>query len=79
MKKILYDSKKCEYKSVFGALSTNQKCKFSIDINKNEQPISATMCVRRDQQSDFLSYEMNSAEETENHIRFSCEISLKKL
>ncbi len=76
MEKILYDSKLSVYKSVFGALKTNQKCKFSIDINKEEQPVSATMCVRRDQQNDFSSYEMKFLSENENFIRFSCEISL---
>ena len=76
MEKILYDSKKCIYKSVFGALRTNQKCIFSLDINKEEQPVSATMCVRRDEMSDFSSYEMKLVGENENYIRFSCEISL---
>ena len=75
MEKILYDSKLTIYKSDFGALSTNQKCKFSIDINKEEQPVSATMCVRRDQRCDFSSYEMKKINENETYIRFSCEIS----
>lgn len=76
MEKILYDSKLTAYKSVFGALSTNQKCKFCIDINKEEHPLSAAMCVRKDQRTDFSSYEMQPVDENENYIRFYREISL---
>lgn len=76
MEKILFDSKLTAYKSKFGALKTNQKCKFCIDINKEEQPESATMCVRRDQRCDFSSYEMKKIGENGNYVRYSCEIAL---
>ncbi len=76
MKKIIYNSKKDEYKSHFGALPTNKECTFNIDILKTENPISATICVRKDGCSDFASYKMNMLCETNGYLRFSCSMTI---
>lgn len=75
MERIIYNSQNEEYKSPFGALPTNKQCKFNIDILKDEKPISANICVRCDDCSDFKSYEMEKVSETDNYIRFGCEVS----
>ncbi len=72
MERIIYDSRKSEYKSLFGALPTNRKCTFNIDILRAEAPESATMCVRRDGCHDFDSYRMDQTEIIGDYIRFSC-------
>lgn len=76
MEKIIYNSKSETYKYPFGALKTNENCIFCIDILKSEEPISATICVRKDEASSFSSYEMVKVFENENYVRFSCTISL---
>ena len=77
VEKIIYNSKKTEYKSHFGALPTNKICTFSIDILKSENPDCATMCVRKDGHVDFVSYPMVFLCEVGDYLRFSCEICLR--
>lgn len=74
VERIIYNSKKREYKSHFGALPTNKKCAFSIDILKSENPNSATLCVREDGHVDFATYPMTFSCEVGEYLRFSCEI-----
>ncbi len=78
MERIIYNSKEKDYKSPFGALKTNEKCIFNIDILKSEEPISATICIRKDESSDFSSYEMQRVSENNDYIRFGCPVSIKE-
>lgn len=75
MQRIIYNSKDTEYKSHFGALPTNKKCIFNIDILTLENPISATLCVRADDESGHLSFPMSYTETIGDYMRFSCEVS----
>lgn len=79
MDRIRYNSKNEEYKFPFGAISTNQKCVFNIDINRQENPLSATICIRKDGFSDFLSYEMKPVGTQNDYVRFTCEITLSNV
>ncbi len=76
MKRIIYNSKSEEYKNPFGAIKTEEICTFNIDINKSENPMDATLCIRRDEGTDFSAYSMRVVSESEDFLRFSCSISL---
>lgn len=78
MERIIYKSKDTEYKSLFGALPTNKKCTFNIDILAEETPRSAVICVREDAKDDFVSYPMENVGFVGDYVRFSCEISFEK-
>lgn len=77
MQRIIYNSKNTQYKSLFGALPTNKKCTFSIDILAQENPLEATLCVRADKESDFLSFPMVFTKNVGDYMRFSCEVSFE--
>ncbi len=76
MQRIIYNSKDTQYKSLFGALPTNKKCTFNIDIHSSENPKSATLCIRADDASDFLSISMMHTETLGEYMRFSADVSL---
>lgn len=75
LQRIIYNSKDAQYKSLFGALPTNKKCTFNIDIHKSENPTGATLCVRADDASDFSSFPMIYTETHGDYMRFSCDVS----
>lgn len=75
MQRIIYNSKDAQYKSLFGALPTNKKCIFNIDIHISENPTGATLCVRADEKSEHLSFPMEYTETTGEYMRFSCQVS----
>jgi len=75
LENVIYNSKDKIYKSVFGALATNQKCTFCIDIKSEKEPIYANMYVRQDDANNFSSYEMKCIEKNGDYFRYSCEIS----
>lgn len=77
VERIIYNPRKKEYKSCFGALPANKKCTFSIDILKSENPDYATLCVRKDGHEDFVTYTMFFSYESDEYMRFSCEISFE--
>jgi len=75
LERIIYNSKSEKYKKPFGALKTDEMCTFNIDILKSECPESATLCVRGDGKVDFSAFPMSAIKETEDYIRFSCDVS----
>ena len=77
MERIIYNSKETEYKSLFGAIPTNKKCTFNIDILATENPTEATMCVRADEHTDFMSIPMERAGLRGDYVRFSADVSIK--
>lgn len=77
MERIIYNSKDREYKSCFGALPTNKKCTFNIDIHSSENPENVVLCMRADNRSDFLTHRMNYIGKNGEYMRFSCDISFE--
>lgn len=77
MERIIYNSKESQYKSHFGALPTDTKCTFCIDILASENPTGATLCVRADERSDFLAHNMEFVKTQGEYMRYSCEISFE--
>ncbi len=75
MQRIIYNSKDAQYKSLFGALPTNKKCRFNIDILASENPIGATLCVRADEASEHASFPMEHTETHGEYMRFSADVS----
>lgn len=76
MERIIYNSKSEEYKRPFGAVKTDEICTFSIDINKQETPETVTLCIRKDGQDGFSSYNMEFQEDKGEFLRYSCRVSL---
>ena len=77
MERIIYNSKNREYKSLFGALKTNEKCIFNIDIHSSEKVENVVLCMRADNRTDFLAHSMAYAGMNGEYMRFSCEISFE--
>ena len=77
MERIIYNSKDREHKSSFGALKTNQKCTFNIDIHSSENPENVVLCVRADSRTDFLAHNMTCTGMNGEYMRFSCTISFE--
>ncbi len=75
MQRIIYNSKDAQYKSLFGALPTNKKCTFNIDIHISENPTGAALCVRADEKSGHLSFPMEYTGTIGEYMRFSCDVS----
>ena len=75
MQRIIFNSKETEYKSLFGALPTNKKCTFNIDILSSENPTGASLCVRADEASGHTSFPMEYTETHGEYMRFSADVS----
>ncbi len=75
MQRIIYNSKDTQYKSLFGALPTNKKCTFNIDILASENPTGATLCVRADEACEHMSFPMEHTETHGEYMRFSADVS----
>ena len=74
--RILYDSKKIEYKNPFGALKTNEKCTMSIKIPQNCNTKEVFLCFENDHTKKELRIAMAKDISCDGYDSFGAEFSL---
>ncbi len=72
MKRILYQSQNRVYKSLFGALKTQEACTFCVDILKSELPKEVFFICRRDEEAQGVAIPMMQLCTKGPYLRFSC-------
>lgn len=76
--RILYDSKKSEYKTPFGALKTNEECNISIKIPRTCFANRVYLRMFNENTDGTCEFLMNCNECTENYDIFSASFCLEK-